>query len=135
MTDCPEQPAFDYPRAYSMIDLTNNWNTDSTELPSHHYDSLCHFNYQNETELKKAYLYRQAEKPFVVYNVPEVDEVVRRWTDVDYLNQILGKRRSLVCIYALIYLMCRLCGRIEKLECVDCRVVFVMFLFTEHVSG
>ena len=98
--ECPDLPAVDYPRAYSLTALTDNWNTDSTELPPRHYDSLCHFNYQNATELRRAHSYRLAERPFVVYNVPEVDEVVRRWSNVDYLNTLLG----------MFVYVCMLCG-------------------------
>jgi hypothetical protein len=73
-----------------MVDITNNWNTDTTEIPPFHYDSLCHFDYQNKTELQRAYNYRSVEVPFVVYNVPEVDAVVRNWSDIDYLHRKLG---------------------------------------------
>ena len=62
-------PDPNYPQAFSMLDITNNWNTDSTEIPPQHYDALCHFDYQNATQLQQAYNYRAAEKPFVVYNM------------------------------------------------------------------
>ena len=81
-----------YPKPYSMIDITNNWNTDSTEIPPTHYDSLCHFDYKNSTQLAQAYRYRAAEVPFVVYNIPEVDNVVHKWNNVDYLSRLLGKK-------------------------------------------
>lgn len=55
-----------------MIDITNNWNTDSTDIPAAHYDSLCHFDYKNSSQLLQAQRYRAAEVPFVVYNIPEV---------------------------------------------------------------
>jgi len=58
---CPLLPAKNYPKAYSMIDVTNNWNTDSTEIPAMHYDSLCHFDYKNATQLKQSQNYRLAE--------------------------------------------------------------------------
>ena len=75
-----------------MIDITNNWNTDNTEIPPFHYDTLCHFDYQNQTELDYAYTYREKEVPFVVYNMPEVDDVVKKWNDLDYLHNKLGHR-------------------------------------------
>lgn len=75
-----------------MLDVTNNWNTDNTDIPPSHYDSLCHFNYLNETQLKQAYNYRKAEKPFVVYNIPELDMTVRKWNDIDYLHKRLGQK-------------------------------------------
>jgi hypothetical protein len=85
-------PNPNYPKPYSMIDITNNWNTDSVEIPPFHYDSLCHFDYQNETDLRKAFIYRSAEVPFVVYNIPEVDNIVEKWNDPDYLSKLLGKK-------------------------------------------
>ena len=27
--------------------------------------------------------------PYIAYNVPEVDETVKKWGDVDYLNDML----------------------------------------------
>ena len=89
---CPDEPAPGYPRAYSMVDMTNNWNTDNTEIPARHYDSLCHFDYQNATELRRAHAYRAAEVPFVAYNIPQVDGVARKWNDLDYLHKKLGAK-------------------------------------------
>jgi hypothetical protein len=71
-----------------METILNNWNPDNTNIPPVHYDSICRFNFQ--TELRKATAYRFAEVPFIVYNVPEVDEVVRKWKDLDYLNSRVG---------------------------------------------
>ena len=59
--DCPMNPPPGYPKPYSMIDITNNWNTDSTEIPAAHYDSLCHFDYKNSSQLLQAQRYRAAE--------------------------------------------------------------------------
>ena len=119
-----------------MMNVLNNWNSDSTEIPKFHYDSLCHFNHQvekqkeikrnnfslillffflvifsyyffllffllffpvifplqNASDLEKANIYRKAEVPFVVYNIPEVDEVVKKWNSIDYLNKKLGRK-------------------------------------------
>ena len=30
--------------------------------------------------------------PFVAYNIPEVDEVVKKWNNIDYLHKKLGKK-------------------------------------------
>jgi hypothetical protein len=92
VVDCPLYPPPGYPRPYSMIDITNNWNTDDTDIPPFHYDSLCHFDYQNETQLKAAYNYRTAELPFIGYNIPELDEVAKKWGNVDYLQTMLGTK-------------------------------------------
>lgn len=89
---CPDVPEQGYPKAYSIMNITSHWNTDDTEIPPFHFDALCHFDYQDPVENKKAWAYRKAEVPFVVYNMPEVDEVVRKWSDVDYLDSKLGKK-------------------------------------------
>jgi hypothetical protein len=83
-----------YPKKYNLMSLLTNWNTDNTDIPSIHYDSLCHFDYSNPEQLKQAYAYRDAEVPFVVYNVPEVDAVVKKWSNLDYLQQRLGMYSS-----------------------------------------
>lgn len=92
MSNCPEFPEKDYPKAYHMMDIINNWNPDNTEIPPFHFDSLCHFDYQNPEEYKKAENYRNAEVPFVIYNNPDVDAVARKWDDMDYLHKKLGNK-------------------------------------------
>jgi hypothetical protein len=39
--------------AYNMMNILGNWNTDSTEIPNFHYDSLCHFNHQVGRERRR----------------------------------------------------------------------------------
>jgi hypothetical protein len=90
--NCPDIPDGSYPKAYAMSDMTANWNTDVTDIPPFHYDSLCHFDYQNATDNAKILAYRSAEVPFVVYNIPEVDTVVKNWNNLDYLHEKLGKK-------------------------------------------
>jgi hypothetical protein len=70
----------------------SNWNTDSTIIPDFHYDSLCHFDFKNSSELQAAYNYREAEVPFVVYNIPQLDDVAKKWHNVDYINGKLGRK-------------------------------------------
>mmetsp|Transcript_20564 Transcript_20564/g.20683 ORF Transcript_20564/g.20683 Transcript_20564/m.20683 type:complete len:836 (+) Transcript_20564:269-2776(+) len=89
--ECPAVPPKDYPKAYPVMDLLNNWNADNTDIPAFHYDSLCHFDYK--TEYNKALAYRKAEKPFIVYNFPELDSAVKRWGDLDYLRKKIGTRK------------------------------------------
>lgn len=88
--NCPEFPEQDYPKAFSMLDILNNWNADVTDIPELHYDSLCHFDYKNETQIAFAMNYRAKEVPFVMYNIPELDQVVKRWSNLDYLSKLLG---------------------------------------------
>lgn len=85
--DCPDYPADDYPKEYSIMDIINNWNPDSTDIPPMHYDSICRFDFQ--TQLEIATRYRDAEKPFIVYNVPQVNSMVKKWSNADYINEKL----------------------------------------------
>lgn len=87
------EPEKDYPKAYSMLDIVNNWNPDDTNIPPLHYDAFCHFDYQNETQRQQIFNYRKLEVPFVVYNHPEVDEVVKKWNDIEYLSKLLGSKK------------------------------------------
>lgn len=75
-----------------MKDVLDHWNPDDTSIPSFHYNSLCYFNYQ--TEYQKALNYRNAELPFIVYNIPEVEEVVKKWSDLNYLNNKIGPTKT-----------------------------------------
>ena len=99
-----------------MLDITNNWNPDSTDIPPMHYDTLCHFDYANETQRESAYLYRAAEVPFVVYNIPEVDAVVKKWSDVDYMHSLLGG--EILLLFVLFFLfVCIPALRIYFVKC------------------
>ncbi len=91
--NCPPFPENGYPKTYNLKQLLDNWNTDSTEIPTFHYDSLCHFDYMNSTQLQYAYNYRESDLPFVIYNHPQVDEVVRKWSDLDYMHGKLGSKK------------------------------------------
>ena len=89
--DCPPVPAPGYPRHYGAMEVLSNWPPDDTRVPERHYGSLCRFDY--ETERDTAFAYRDAEVPFIVYNVPSVDETVEKWADVQYLQGRLKRRQ------------------------------------------
>jgi hypothetical protein len=86
--DCPPVPPPGYPKTYPMKTLLDNWNPDVTVIPPVHYNALCRINYQ--TDYAKALAYRDAEVPFIVYGHPEVNAVVEKWKDLDYLNKRAG---------------------------------------------
>lgn len=44
-------------------------------------------------DLEKAYAYREAELPFIVYNAPEAEDVVTKWNKPGYLENLLGNER------------------------------------------
>lgn len=89
--ECPPIPAPDYPKGYPIANLTANWAIDETDIPARHYDSFCHIDFQ--ADYQKALAYRDAEVPFIMYNIPELDAAVKKWSDLDYLNSRLGSKR------------------------------------------
>jgi hypothetical protein len=91
--NCPPFPPTGYPIAYNMLKIIENWNPDDTAIPAQHFDSFCHFDFSNKTQLDYAYNYRAAEVPFIVHNIPQVNEVVRKWHDPAYLKKFLGNTR------------------------------------------
>jgi len=66
--------------------ITANWNPDDPNPPAKVYDTLCHFNYEDLADRAIAERFRETEVPFVVYNVPSVDDTVNKWT-WKYLKQ------------------------------------------------
>jgi hypothetical protein len=87
---CPPTPPSGYPKTYPMKSILDNWNTDDTIIPPIHFNSLCRFDYQSPSGQEKAMAYRKAEVPFLVFNHPEVDAVVGKWKDLDYLSKRAG---------------------------------------------
>lgn len=65
----------------SLLQLVKDWNPDQPDEPANFKESLQTFNYLNETERAFAERYRDAEIPFKIYNVPEIDEVSAKWTN------------------------------------------------------
>jgi oxalate decarboxylase/phosphoglucose isomerase-like protein (cupin superfamily) len=79
-----DRPADEYPVYDALYDLINEWNPDDPDPPALFRETLQHFNYSDPYEREKAALFRDAEIPFKLYDVPEVEEVVNKWND-DYL--------------------------------------------------
>ena len=71
--------------------MLNNWEIDDTSIPPMHYNSLCYFDYEKDYE--KALNYRNADKPFIVYNTPAINSAVEKWSDTDYLVSKLGSTK------------------------------------------
>lgn len=91
LNNCPAVPPPNYPEQFPIMDLIDNWNPDQAEAPAKHYHALCRFDYA--TDLEKAFAYREAELPFIVYNTPEAEDVVQKWNQPDYLEKFLGTER------------------------------------------
>ena len=69
-----------------MKDVIDNWNPDDTTVPPFHYNSICYFDYQ--TESHKVLNYRDAEVPYILYNVPEVNKLVEQWSSYEYMEKL-----------------------------------------------
>jgi len=93
MLDCPSLPSPNYPKAYPIMDIINNWGPDRPKpVPLKHYLSLCRFDY--EKDLEKALIYRDAEVPFILYNQPQAQNVVKKWSEPEYLEKLSGNKQS-----------------------------------------
>jgi hypothetical protein len=88
--DMAAQPADDYPQYASLLSTIEAWNPDNPDRPAVFIEKLQHFNYSDPKEREIAGRYRDAEVPFKLYNVPEVDVITQKWTD-DYLTGIFEK--------------------------------------------
>jgi hypothetical protein len=73
-------PASAYPPLRPLGELMKEWNHDEDNLGTIR-ESLQHFNYSDPIQLAMAVRYREAEVPFKLYDVPEVREASRKWTD------------------------------------------------------
>lgn len=93
MNDCPAVPPPFYPKEYPIMDLINNWPPDDATIPPRHYHSLCRFDFSKPGDVLKAEAYREAELPFIIYNVPEAEKVVEKWAKPEYLERLLGNER------------------------------------------
>lgn len=86
--DCPLYPAKDYPKAWPILDIIDNWNPDDTTPHEAIYQGVCVFDF--EKDRAKIENYRRAELPFVIRNDPQVLKTVERWTHPTYLKHLLG---------------------------------------------
>ena len=63
--------------------------------PAYVYDSLRRFDWRSESDRRLAFAYRKAEVPFIVSNIPVIEESVEKWSDLEYLKGKLTKRSYL----------------------------------------
>lgn len=76
---------YQYPTYSPLLSLLKHWNPDNPTPPENFSESLQHFNFSNSTERAFAEVYRKAEVPFKVYDVPIFNKVSRKWTK-NYLS-------------------------------------------------
>ena len=87
------QPPENYPVYRNLLDVVTEWNPDIPDIPAVFTETLMHFNYSNPVERAAAEKYRDAELPFKVYDVPDIDEVTNKWTDEYLIEKMSTKLR------------------------------------------
>ena len=76
-----------YPTTRKLEDLVASWPINETRIPANApIGGLCRFDWANPQERLKALVYRRAEVPFQVYNVPSLADAVQRWSSDDYVG-------------------------------------------------
>ncbi len=77
----------------TLFDVVNTWNPDIPDPPADFKETLQHFDYGNPVERELAIRYRNAEIPFKIYNISEVNSVSTLWSD-EYLLDNLARLRG-----------------------------------------
>jgi len=86
--NCPLDPPPNYPFAWDVKEVLDNWPPDDTVPRKLIYQGLCVFDF--ETQHLRALSYRMAEVPFVVRDDPRVLRTTERWNQQGYLEQMIG---------------------------------------------
>lgn len=81
----------EYPETEPLVDVVRRWNPDNVTIPTPFKERLAVFNFSNAAERSLAEEYRNAELPFKIFDVPNIEEVRRKWTD-PYLLEQMQKR-------------------------------------------
>ena len=75
-----------YPEFQPMEDMFKKWPQDDLDNPPIPFvEKLQHFDFNDKAQMEAAKKYRDLEFPFKVYNIPEMDEANKKWTD-EYLT-------------------------------------------------
>jgi Cupin-like domain len=94
--NCPtDHIPLHYPYAWKAMDVLRHWNPDITSPPQntiHH--SLCVFDWRRPEHRSAVYLYRDAELPFVLRQHDDVTATAYRWSQPNYLQQLLSTRND-----------------------------------------
>ena len=93
----PEPMEYDsksYPAYRPLLDIVKAWSPDIPDISGQFQETLQHFNYSDPREREMASRYRDAEVPFKIYNIPDFNEVVQKWSDDRYLSYELKRRRN-----------------------------------------
>ena len=81
-----------YPKLANFGDVLTRWPQDNLNNPPDSFqEELMHFDFSNPFHMEAAILYRNAELPFKVYNIPELSNAGLLWSDDDYLEKEIYK--------------------------------------------
>ena len=75
-----------YPAFTPLLSVLTQWNPNNPSPPRGFSESLQHFNFSDPAERALAEVYRKAELPFKVYDVPIFNNVSRMWSK-QYLSE------------------------------------------------
>ena len=78
-----------YPQLTNLWEIVQRWNPDNVSIPVPFRETLAVLNYSDPHERSLAEAYRNAEVPFKIYDVPDVEYARDAWTDV-YLTEQFG---------------------------------------------
>jgi len=70
-----------YPKMQPLEKILDIWPQDDLDNEEEMEEVLLHFDYSNVTQRNAAMKFRDAEIPFKVYNVPEINIASIKWTD------------------------------------------------------
>ena len=74
-----------YPVYASLLSVLTQWNPDNPTPPPSFTETLQHFNYSDPAERALAEVYREAELPFKMFDVPIFNKISQKWTK-EYLS-------------------------------------------------
>jgi hypothetical protein len=83
-----EAPDKSYPVYSNLMKLVSDWNPDNPEVPEVFTETLQHFNFSDPVQRSYAEQFRNAEMPFKLYDIPNVEEVRQKWT-ATYLKSVM----------------------------------------------
>jgi len=77
-----------------LLDIVENWNPDTPDIPFDFKETLQHFDYGNPEERAMAERYRNAELPFKLFNITEFHHTAHLWSNQYLHEQLKMQARS-----------------------------------------
>ena len=88
-----EPPDTGYPVYRSLLDIVTEWNPDNPEPPAAFRETIQRFNYSDLLERSYAEKFRNAELPFKMYNIPDMQTISAKWND-NYLSEKMASEQG-----------------------------------------